>query len=472
MEVPAFCRVQLTVAPSVKIEIWMPASGWNGNFEGVGNGGLAGSISYPALADALRKGYAAASTDTGHEGGNANFAMGDPQKDPVLKQRIEDFGYLAIHEMTEKAKLAIQAFYGAAPRESFFSGCSQGGRQALTEAQRYPEDYNGILAGAPAVNYINFNMAHIKVALATLKDEESYVPAAKLGAIQDAALLACDTLDGLKDNLITDPRNCHFDPAVLLCQGADSPTCLTPKQVKTMQDLYAPTVDLKGNVIYPAHFPGAEKGWVGFTIGTAPYKAQQYNLGVEFMKAFVFKNADWDFRSWDYSTDIAKVRDPWLTSVMDSWNTDLRPFRDHGGKLIIYQGWGDDDVSPVNTINYYKQVVTAVTGYGKGTDAYSPEPAAFIQASQKTGDFLRLFMIPGMNHCGNGLGPNVFDGVEAVHIWHEKKQPPDQILASHLTNNTVDRTRPLCPYPGIAQYSGKGSPDEAANYACVLPKSK
>src|SRR5580765_5042509 len=223
LPVPSFCRVQLTVRPQITIEIWMPATGWNGKFEGVGGGGFAGVISYPALATALRAGYATASTDTGHTGADGQFALGHPEL-------VVDFGYRAIHEMTVKGKLITEAFYGTAPRESYFIGCSTGGRQGLAEAQRYPDDYDGIVSGAPAINWTHLLVSGVALGLATLKDPESYIPTSKLPAIHAASVAACDLTDGVKDGLVSDPRVCKFDPSAMVCAVGDTPACLTPKQ--------------------------------------------------------------------------------------------------------------------------------------------------------------------------------------------------------------------------------------------------
>jgi feruloyl esterase len=464
IDVPAFCRVQFTIAPAVKAEVWLPAE-WNGNFEGVGNGGFAGSIVYPALAEAIHDGYAAASTDTGHEGGNASFISNPKQ--------LEDFGYLAIHEMTVKGKQVVESFYGAAPREAFFDGCSSGGRQAFSEAQRYPEDYIGILAGSPAINYVHLMVAHLAVGLDTLKDEESYIPMPKLAAIQKASVAACDTLDGLKDGLISDPRKCHFDPSVLLCKGADSDSCLTAKQVETVKNIYAGiTYPNSKKSIYPGLMPGVEEGWAAETMGRAPYKGGQYTNGLNYMQNAVFKNPNWDFRTWDYAKDMPLVDDEKLRSAMDAMDPDLRAFRDRGAKLIATQGWGDGDVSPLNTINYFKSVVATLTGVGKGSDAYTPETEEFNHAAGQVSNFFRLYMFPGMAHCGGGSGPNMFKGVDTLAAWVEKKAPDDKMIASHMTNGAVDRTRPVCPYPMAAQYTGQGSIDDAANFVCKVPASK
>jgi len=464
LPVPSFCRVQLTVVPQIRVEVWMPATGWNGKFEGVGGGGYAGIISYPALATALRAGYATASTDTGHQGNTPEFALGHPEL-------VIDFGYRGIHEMTVKGKQITEAFYGRAPQESYFVGCSTGGRQGLSEAQRFPDDYNGIIAGAPAIDWTHLLLSGVWVALSTLKDPDSYIPASKLPAINDASLAACDLSDGIKDGLVADPRACRFDPATIVCKDGDAASCLTPKQAAALTKIYEGAKSSDGRTVYPGRLPGVERGWGNFTTGQAAGGSVLYSYGTGYMKYFVFANPEWDYRTWDFTKDLQKLEsDQKNRSVMDTWNPDLKRFRDRGGKLILYHGWGDDAISPLNTINYFKMVVDKTTGGPKATDASAREDAGFQQGAQKTGEFMRLFMVPGMNHCGGGPGPNTFDAVTALSNWIEKKQAPDVLPGAHMTNGVADLTRPLCPYPQVAQYSGQGDVKDAANFSCRMPQ--
>ena len=466
LRVPSFCRVQLTVAPQIRVEVWMPATGWNGKFEGVGGGGYAGIISYPAMAAALRAGYATASTDTGHAGGVADgrFALGHPEL-------VIDFGYRAIHEMTVKGKQIVEAFYGTAPREAYFVGCSTGGRQGLAEAQRYPDDYSGIVSGAPAIDWPHLLISGVWNAQATLKDPASYIPPTKLTAINEATLAACDGTDGVKDGLVADGRQCKFDPSSLVCREGDSATCLTPKQAEALQKIYTGPRSADGKQIYPGRPPGVERGWDTFTTGSEPGQAASLILGGAYLKYFVLQDANADPMAFDFATDMKKVdKDDKNIAALQTFNANLKPFRDRGGKLILYHGWGDDAISPLNTINYFKMVVDKTTGGPKAADASAPEDAAFQQAARKTGDFMRLFMVPGMNHCGGGPGPNTFDAVTALSNWVEKKQPPDVLLGSHMTNGVADLTRPLCPYPQVAQYSEQGDVKDAANFSCTMPR--
>jgi feruloyl esterase len=466
LTVPAFCRVQLTVKPQVRIELWLPTSGWNGKFEGVGGGGFAGVIVYGALATALRNGYATASTDTGHQGNTAEFALGHPEL-------VVDFGYRAIHEMTVKSKQLIEAFYGVPPRESYFVGCSTGGRQALAEAQRYPEDYKGIVAGAPAIDWTRLNLSGIWLSLATLKDADSYIPASKLHAIHAASVAACDLSDGVKDGLVSDPRACKFDPATIICKAGDRSDCLTVKQAGALKKIYGGMTSPDGTRVYPGRMPGVERGWATFITGNSPGTSAGYSYATAYLRYFVFADPTWDFRTWEFARDLPKVEgDQMNRSIMDTLNPDLRRFRDLGGKLILHHGWGDDAISPLSTINYFKMVVENTSGGPKAADAVAPADDRFRDAARKTGEFMRLFMVPGMNHCGGGqpTGPSTFDAVTALSNWVEKKQPPDMMLGSHVTNGVADLTRPLCPYPQVAQYSGQGDVKDAANFACRMPR--
>ena len=462
--VPAFCRVQLTVAPQITVEVWMPASGWNGKFEGVGGGGYAGAISYPALVTALNAGYATASTDTGHMGGDGRFALGHPEL-------VIDFGYRAIHEMTVKGKQIVEAFYGTAPRESYFVGCSTGGRQGLAEAQRYPDDYNGIVSGAPAIDWPHLLISLVWNSQATLNDPASYIPPTKLASINQATLAACDAGDGVKDGLVADPRQCKFDPSSLVCREGDSSTCLTPKQAEALKKIYAGPRYPDGKQMYPGRLPGVERGWGNFITGPEPGRAANVILGGGYVKYFVLQDANADPLAFDFATDMAKVdNDERDIAALGTYDANLKPFRDRGGKLILYHGWGDDAISPLNTINYFKMVVEKTTGGPKAADASAPEDATFQQAAKKAGDFMRVFMVPGMNHCGGGPGPNTFNALTALSTWVEKKQAPDMLLGSHMTDGVVDLTRPLCPYPQIAQYSGQGDVKDAANFSCRMPR--
>jgi Tannase and feruloyl esterase len=465
-KLPAFCRVRLTVAPAIRIEVWMPASGWNGKFEAVGNGGKAGSISYAAMATALRAGYATSSTDTGHEGrgSDTKWAFQHPEL-------IADFAYLAIHEMTETAKKVIAAYYGAEPSSSFFNGCSTGGRQGLMEAQRYPADYNGILSGDPVIDYTHLQAAHFSIALRTRKVPGSYFPLDRLPAINKASLAACDAMDGVRDGLIENPLKCNFrkDPSALLCHGAESASCLTSAQLQTLKDIYAGYRASGGKVAYPGFMPGHETGWTLFLLDGAdpsqPFTDLSAVGAVGFFKYFIFDKPDWNFLNWDYDKDMS-FADRKLASEINATDPDLKSFRSHGGKLLLYHGWTDPGASPLETVGYYDRMVATVSG----TKPSMPgeETPAFVDSIQSTESFARLFMVPGMDHCGGGPGPNVFDAFGALVNWVQKGLAPDKIIAAHMTDGNASVTRPLCPYPETARYSGQGDTRDASSFVCSV----
>ena len=435
---PAFCRVAATLTPTsdsdITIEVWLPETGWNGKLQSVGNGAWAGSISYPAMAAALSAGYAAASTDTGHTGNNPNFITGHPEK-------VNDFGYRAVHEMTVAAKAIISSFYGNGPKYSYWNGCSTGGRQALTEAQKYPNDYDGILAGAPAIYASRLQGTQVWAAQTVHKDEASYIPPAKYPAIHAAVLQQCDALDGVKDGVLENPMKCKFDAKVLACKDTDASSCLTAPQLEAAMKLYAGPKDSRGKPAFPGLEPGSELGW-NTLAGPQPM-----SLATDVYKFLVFGNPNWDYKTINPDSDFP-LAEKAISNSMDAANPNLKPFVDHGGKLLIYHGWSDPGIPPLNTVQYYQKVVDTLGG------------------ASKTAKSIRLFMIPGMNHCSGGNGTDKFDGIGALAQWVEKGKAPDQIVASHQTAGKVDRTRPLCPYPQVAAYKGSGSTDEAANFVC------
>jgi Tannase and feruloyl esterase len=439
---PAFCRVAATLKPSadseIKIEVWMPAGAWNGNLQSVGNGAWAGTISYPAMATALAAGYASASTDTGHTGGNpANFIPGHPEK-------VIDFAYRAVHEMTVAAKAIIAANYGKGASHSYFNGCSTGGRQALVEAQRYPADYDGIVAGAAANYTTHLQGAQVWSAEIMHKDEAGYIPPAKYAVLHNAVLGACDAIDGVKDGVLEDPTRCRFDPKTLLCKSGDAPDCLTAPQAEAAAKIYQGPVDSKGHSIFPGLERGSENGWATLS-GPRPM-----GLADEVYKFLVYKDANWNYLTFDPERDIAYA-DKTIGKTMDSTDANLKPLFSHGGKLLMYHGWADPGIAPRNSVNYYESVVEKMGGEAKVANS------------------IRLFMVPGMGHCGGGDGTSTFNMMDAISKWVEQGQAPDQIAASRTRGGAVDRTRPLCPYPQTAQYKGSGSTDDAANFACKAP---
>jgi feruloyl esterase len=436
---PAFCRVAATLAPTadsdIKIEVWMPASGWNGKYNAVGNGAFSGSIAYPALSTALLRGYAASSTDTGHTGNTANFAPGHPEK-------VIDFGWRAVHEMTLASKRVIAAYYGSAPTRSYWSGCSAGGRQAMKEAQRFPEDFDGIVAGAPGLDWTGRASQAVRVAKA-LDRADARLTEEQTRLVHRAALDACDAGDGVKDGIIGDPKACRFDPGVLQCTGGEQgAACLTPPQVATVRLIYSPIVNPNTRREIAGLVPGSELGWTdrGWTSSARA-------TGLDQFRYLVFNDPTWTPARFAGDSDAARAEEA-DRGTIDALDANLKPFFDRGGKLIHYHGWADPQISPSNSTQYYTRVVDA----GGDADA--------VRRSY------RLFMAPGMAHCGGGEGPNAFDTLGALEAWVEHGRAPDQIVASHSTGGRVDRTRPLCPYPQMATYKASGSIDEAANFVC------
>ena len=437
----SFCRVAATLTPStdsdIKVELWMPLQNWNQKFQAVGNGAFSGSIAYPAMVNALARGYATASTDTGHVGNNGRFALGHPEK-------VVDFGWRAVHEMTVIAKRIVAAFYEAAPRYSYWTGCSAGGRQAMKEAQRFPEDFDGIVAGAPGLDWTGRAVQATRVAKALQGRESARLLEPQRRHLHEAALQACDAADGLKDGLIADPERCTFDPAVVQCKGAETGQCLTPEQVETARGIYSSAVNRKTGRKMAGLMPGSELGWtdLGWT-------ASARATGLDQFRFIVIGDPNWTVDRLNLDADITKAEDM-DGGTIDALDANLKPFFDRGGKLIHYHGWSDPQISPGNSTEYYGKVVKTLSG-------------ANPQASY------RLFMAPGMGHCSGGEGPNTFDMLAALERWVEHGQAPDRILASHSTNGVVDRTRPLCPFPQIAVYAGTGSRDDAASFVCRQP---
>jgi tannase/feruloyl esterase len=443
---PPFCRVAAVLHPSsdsaIRIELWMPQTNWNGRLEGTGNGGFAGNLVYGSLADGVKRGYAVVNTDMGmatQPGEDATVFVNRPE-------RWEDWGYRSTHEMTVEAKRLVTAFYGRPPAHNYFMGCSTGGEQALMEAQRYPDDYDGIVGGAPANNRTRVHMSILWNFVSTERTPQDHIPAAKLRSLAAAVMTACDRLDSVADGIINDPRKCSFDPASIECSDSDNDTCLTPSQVAVARRLYAGPINPRtGQQIYPGMSKGSELGWDHLgpgANGRPPYAP---------IFAWVF-GRDWNWRSFDFDRSVTAM-DRKLGSAVNATSTNLSAFRGHGHKLLIYHGWSDWLVVPSESINY--------------RDALSR------RSGNNLDDFYRLFMAPGMTHCSGGVGPDRFDALGVMVDWVEKSHAPDKIIASQFSSGQTSgpplRTRPLCPYPKIAQYQGHGSIDDEANFSCVAP---
>jgi feruloyl esterase len=447
---PAHCRVAATLTPSgdshIEMELWLPTENWNGKFLAMGNGGWAGNISLDAIAVGLRRGYATASNDTGHKGGSASFAVGHPEK-------LVDFAYRSMHEMAVHSKAVIRAFYGRAPQLSYYQGCSTGGRQGLMEAQRFPDDFDAIIAGAPVHNMVHLNVSQVALQVEMLRNPARLVPDGKKTLFAKAVVAACDAKDGVTDGIVSEPRSCTFDPAVLACKasdpstslGAGAPDCLTPPQVENARSAWATVKNKSGEPIYPGRSPGFESGW------RIPVPGAPLNPLFTDMPRFIGRqNADWDPMTFDLETDLAlALKNGGFVEATDS---NLAKFKARGGKLLLYHGWADPGPAPENTVNYYEAVNKTLGG--------------------KQDDWMRLFLMPGVGHCGGGVGPDQADFLGALERWREGGVAPAQITATRGAGRGAAATpmsRPLCPFPQVARYRGTGSTNDAANFSCVAP---
>ena len=466
--VPTFCRVVAVAKPSpdseIRIEVWMPASDWNGKLQGLGDGGFAGRIDYMPLGFLVSKGYAVTATNTGHDAEtplDASWALGHPEK-------VNDFGHRGIHEMTRVAKEAVRAFYGKPPQHSYFAGCSDGGREALMEAQRYPADYDGILAGAPANYWTALLSTSAADTQALTLDPASYIPQTKVSAIAAAVVKACDELDGVRDGILNDPRQCHFDPAAIQCKaGEDTDKCLTAPQVAALKKIYAGPHDAQGHEIFPGFLPGGEDGpggWGLWIFGPAPAKSLMAFFGIGYFADMVYEAPDWDYKTFQLEAAL-KLAEARTASALNATDPDLKPFQARGGKLIVYHGWNDPAIPALNTVDYYQGVLAKMGG-----DADS---------------FVRLYMVPGMQHCDDGPGADSFGQVgqltfddphhsvdASLERWVEKGVAPGTIIASKYSDDRQHpkMTRPLCAYPQAAQYKGKGDTNNAGSFVCEAPK--
>jgi feruloyl esterase len=444
LQVPAMCRVAGTVAPAINFEVWLPeGSTWNGRFQAVGGGGLAGIISYPAMAEAVRAGYASSSTDTGHVASDTTW-MAD-------RQRVIDYGYRAIHEMTVKAKAVIEAHYGRAADYAYFNGCSTGGRQGLMTAQRYPDDYDGIASGAPVNRFTTLHMGQLWMAHATLKKPGAVLTRDDLTRVHETVMAQCDASDGVKDGILTDPRTCNFDPSKV--QGLSAP------QIEALKLAYQGAVNPRTGVqLYAGLEPGGEgpqpgnPGWGMLMNGQTPFA-----ISGAVLNGLGFENPNWDWKTFDFDRDVELI-DQKLFGVLNAVDPDLRDFKNGGGKLIVWHGWNDPGVMPQQTLEYYGDVVEFASKTTGG------DGAAF------TDEYLRLFMLPGVGHCRGGAGPDQVDWMAALAGWVEKGTKPATITATAMREGKVAMTRPLCPHPQVARYKGRGDTNAAASFECAVPE--
>jgi len=445
------CRVTaITTHPPAgdKVRIWIgiPTANWNGRFVGMGGGGFSGG-SAVSVNQPLALGYASGATDTGHEGGNGSFALDSNGR--LNWQAIRDNAHAGIHEMTVTGKALTQALYGVAPRYSYFNGCSTGGRQGLMEAQRYPDDYNGIISGAPAINWTRFLPQELWGAV-LMNAEGNPLPACKLAAATAAAISACDAIDGVKDGVIEDPQRCAYDPKALLGTTAGDCGAFTQADVDLVRKFWDGPRRADGSFLWFGMARGADLSALYGSRGT-PLKPQAFGIAFDWFRYFLAQNPNLDWttltlasyeRFYDQSIEEYSI-------VIGTDNPDLSAFRDHGGKAIVWHGWADQLITPEGTIDYYKRVQQQMGG------------------PKKTSEFARLFLAPGVGHCGGGAGPSPYGELDAMLAWVEDGRAPETLTAARRDQSAnITRTRPLCRYPLVAKYKGSGSTDEAANFVC------
>lgn len=446
--VPGFCRVKATLKPSpdsdIQVEVWLPDD-WNGKYLAIGIGGWGGVLPYGDMEDALRRGYATSGTDTGHRGGpvQGEFALGHPEK-------VKDFAWRAVHEMTLQSKNLVSAYYGKPSHRSYFTGCSAGGRQSLTEVQKFPSDFDGVIAGAAASDWVGLNTATLYTTV--LNEPQGKPPI--LTPVQNellhkAVVAQCDRLDGLKDGQVADPRRCHFTATSLVCKaGQPAEQCLTHEQAALADTYYRALRDPNtGALIQAGYMPGSESGW-----GAIPLKMHP---GLGYFKDVVFSNPGWDPYKLNLGLDYEVAK---RTDTISSTNPDLSDFAAHGGKLLQYHGWSDGLIPTETAINYYESVVSQQHGLDKTTAFY------------------RLFLVPGMGHC---FGAYQVDWVNALDQWVEQGKAPDQVIGKQLPANARPSmggppvlaaedapTRPICAYPQEAHFNGAGPSTSATNFSC------
>ena len=458
---PAFCRVQASATPTsdslINFEVWVPAANWNGKLVTTGNGGYSPALSYGDMAYAMRQGYAVMGGDTGHQSTDPNemfWGVGHPEK-------IRDWGTRSINAITVPGKSIIAELQGRAASRAYYYGCSTGGHQGYAEVQRYPQDFDGVIAGAPGNNRTRLNVEFLWRFQSNRNPGDNstlILTPQKAQLITASAIAACDSLDGVADGVMEDPRACtpdKFNIDALQCSGPDAANCLTAPQVAAAKKIYAgPKHPRTGAQIYPGQPMGTESGWPSYWGGTEPVRADYWRL-------WVYENPQWDWWTFDYDRDLT-FADAKVSPLVDQTSADIGAFKARGGKLITYQGWQDPVVNAIDTIAYYDRVKA-------------------VQGSQaETDRFFRLFMVPGMGHCAGGAGATNFgnqggpapvidasrDILMALDNWVEKGVAPDTIVASRVVGGNTVRTRPLCPYPKKAVYRGSGSTDDAASFTC------
>jgi feruloyl esterase len=461
-QLPEHCRVRGYVSPKVRFELQLPTRGdWNGNFLFGGCGGLCGSVDPTNCGDALPRGYAAATTDTGHEGIDyLGLGPGGEVVDTLWaygdEAAVVDFAHRGVHVATVATKTLTEAFYEDKIGYSYFVGCSQGGRQAMVEAQRYPEDFDGILARDPGLDYRAVQLDWTWAANTNLDDNgKPIITAEDVSLIQEAVMDSCDRVDGLEDGLIDDPRRCEFDPEALRCEEGDSGDCLTEQQVETLRRLYGPPVNSRGRAVSTGGLlHGSEGEWVEAITGTDELPSVAKILGDDLLRYLSFDEdpgPDYDPRTFDFDKDPAKMGESF--ELLGATDPDLSSFRDAGGKLILVRGWADGQLSPASTVTYYERAVERMGG------------------SEATQEFFRLFMVPGKNHCAGDTFGGPPEVLTVLEDWVERGVAPDRLEVEYQDEDgNAARTRPVFPYPLVARYDGSGSIDEASNFESAEPE--
>jgi pimeloyl-ACP methyl ester carboxylesterase len=440
---PPFCRVALTVPPQIRIEVWLPRDTWNGRYRGEGGGGYAGQISYGGLATGIRAGYATASTDTGHPAtAGGTFAL---NPDGTLNTPlIADFAERSLRELVVKAKAVINAYYGKGPTYSYWNGCSTGGRQGLMAVQRFPDEYDGLVIGAPAINWDRFIAAELWPQVVMNKTVGAPIAASKLNAVTRAVVAACDANDGVTDGVINDPRKCTYDPAALICKGGDDQaSCLTPQEADAVRKIWNGPMSARG-----------QRLWFGLERGTPLGGLAGNNafpIASTHFQYWIRQDPKFDWRTLseaDFEADFGRSQQK-FNKLIGTDDANLAGFRKSSGKMIMWHGEADSLIFPRGSVNYFERVLDQNGG------------------PRQVSEFARLYLAPGVGHCGGGDGPSPVGLFDLVVNWVEKGAAPSTVPANRRREDGTLMSRPLCPYPTIAKWTGQGSPDEAANFACV-----
>jgi hypothetical protein len=443
-----YCRVLGTISKEINFELLLPDK-WNDRFIMGGGGGFVGSIQNP-VRYTVNDGYATAGTDTGHKGNGiqADWALNN-------LERAVNFGFLAVHRTTEVSKVIILNYYGNEPAYSYFGGCSRGGGQALMEAQRYPEDYDGIVCGAPAIFWPAIGAKFIEDIRKIYPDPQNLstpvISKANLALLQSSILAKCDQIDGVEDGIINDPMDCNFDLSTLpICaQNQVKDDCFTELQLDAVKSIYSEVSNKEGRIYqgFPFGNENEPDGWQSWIVGPNTWTMSlkipsfQYGFGTEMFKYLIYNDPEWNYSTWDPANFFRDTK--YASSFLDAGSTDYSQFKKNGNKLIIYHGWSDPALSALSTIDYYQSVE---------------------KADPSIRDFMRLYLLPGVLHCGGGPGPDQVNWVNIIRDWVEKGQAPERVVVSKMKEGKPVMTRPVFPYPKKAIYDGKGDPNLESSF--------